>query len=74
MRCTRNSKRSAWSWATGSGLAYCYCNTVTGAFSRAISVIERQSGKKLTAALDIFTELNMPRERDAVRAELEKTE
>ena len=27
--------------------------------------------KKLAAALDIFTELNMPRERDAVRAELE---
>jgi hypothetical protein len=28
---------------------------------------------KLTASLDIFTELNMPRERDAVRAELKKT-
>jgi hypothetical protein len=29
--------------------------------------------EKLTAALDIFTELNLPRERDAVKAELEKT-
>jgi hypothetical protein len=29
---------------------------------------------KLTTALDIFTELNMPMERDGVRAELEKTE
>ena len=29
--------------------------------------------EKLAAALDIFTELNMPRERDAVRAELEKS-
>ena len=28
---------------------------------------------KLAAALDIFSELNMPRERDQVRAELEKT-
>ena len=28
--------------------------------------------EKLAAALDIFTELNMPRERDAVRADLEK--
>jgi len=27
--------------------------------------------EKLAAALDIFTELNMPRERDEVRAELE---
>jgi hypothetical protein len=31
--------------------------------------VERE---KLAAALDIFTELNMPRARDAVRAELEK--
>jgi hypothetical protein len=31
--------------------------------------VERE---KLAAALDIFTELNMPRECDAVRAELEK--
>jgi hypothetical protein len=29
--------------------------------------------EKLAAALDIFTELNMPRERDTIRAELEKT-
>ena len=29
--------------------------------------------RKLTAILDIFTELNMPRERDAVRAQLKKT-
>ena len=29
--------------------------------------------EKLAAALDIFSELNMARERGAVRAELEKT-
>jgi hypothetical protein len=29
--------------------------------------------EKLAAALNIFSELNMPRERDAVRAELGKT-
>jgi hypothetical protein len=29
--------------------------------------------EKLAAAFDIFSELRMPRERDAVRAELEKT-
>jgi hypothetical protein len=29
--------------------------------------------EKLAAALEIFTELNMPLERDAVRAELDKT-
>jgi hypothetical protein len=29
--------------------------------------------EKLAAALDMLTELNMLRERDAVRAELEKT-
>jgi len=44
-----------------------------GHFSRANSVIARGEREKLAAALDIFTELNMPRERDEVRAELEKT-
>jgi len=29
--------------------------------------------EKLSAALDLFTELNLPRQRDVVRAELEKT-
>ena len=29
--------------------------------------------EKLEAALEIFTGLNMPRERDAVKGELEKT-
>jgi len=33
----------------------------------------KTEGEKLAAALDIFTELNMPRERDAARAELGKT-
>ena len=53
-----------------SGLAYCYWNW--GLLAR-----EQRDRKteceKLTAALNIFAELNMPRERDAVRAELEKT-
>src|SRR5271165_1044608 len=53
-----------------SGLAYCYWNS--GLLAR-----EQRDRKtemaKLAAALGIFTELNMPRERDAVRAELEKT-
>jgi hypothetical protein len=37
------------------------------------SVNPKTEREKLAAALDIFTELNMTRERDAVRAELEKT-
>jgi hypothetical protein len=53
-----------------SSLAYCYWNW--GLLAR-----EQQDGKmereKLAAALDIFTELNMPLQRDEVRAELEKT-
>jgi hypothetical protein len=53
-----------------SGLAYCYWNW--GLLAR-----EQRDRKteceKLTAALNIFAELNMPRERDAVRAELERT-
>jgi hypothetical protein len=52
------------------GLAYCYCNWGLLAREQRDQNIERE---KLTAAFDIFTELNMPRERDAVRAELEKT-
>jgi hypothetical protein len=52
------------------GLAYCYWNW--GLLAR--KQIDRNTEReKLRAALDIFTELNMPRERDAVRAELEKT-
>jgi hypothetical protein len=51
------------------GLAYCYWNW--GLLAR-----EQRDRKteleKLTAARDIFTELNMPREREVVRAELEK--
>ena len=53
-----------------SGLAYCYWNW--GLLTREQNDRDTER-EKLTAALDIFTELNMPRERDAVRAELEKT-
>ena len=51
-------------------LAYCYANWGFLAREQRDRKAERE---KLAAALDIFTELNMPRERDAVRAELEKT-
>jgi tetratricopeptide (TPR) repeat protein len=53
-----------------SGLAhgYWYCGLL--ARDRHDRNTERE---KLAAALDIFTDLNMPRERDEVRAELEKT-
>ena len=53
-----------------SSLAYCYWNWGLLARAQCDRNTERE---KLSAALDIFTELNMPRERDAVRAELEKT-
>jgi len=52
-----------------SGLAYCYWNLGLLARKRRDRKTERE---KLTASLKIFAELNMPRERDAVRAELEK--
>jgi tetratricopeptide (TPR) repeat protein len=52
-----------------SGLAYCYGNWGLLAREQRDRKTERE---KLAAALDIFTELKMPRERDAVRAELEK--
>jgi hypothetical protein len=53
-----------------SSLAYCYWNWGLLAREQHDRKTERE---KLAASLDIFTELNMPRERDAVRAELEKT-
>jgi tetratricopeptide (TPR) repeat protein len=53
-----------------SALAYCYWNWGLLARKQRDRKAERE---KLAAALDIFTELNLPRERDAVRAELEKT-
>jgi tetratricopeptide (TPR) repeat protein len=52
------------------GLGYCYCNWGLLAREQRDRKTERE---KLSTALDIFTKLNMPRERDAVRAELEKT-
>jgi hypothetical protein len=50
-------------------LGYCYWNWRLLAREQRDRKTERE---KLATALDIFTELNMPRERDAVRAELEK--
>jgi tetratricopeptide (TPR) repeat protein len=53
-----------------SGLASCYWNWGLLAREQRDRKAERE---KLAVALDIFTELNMPRERDEVRAELEKS-
>jgi hypothetical protein len=52
-----------------SGLAYCYWHW--GLLSRKRHD-RNTEGEKLTAALGIFTELKMPRERDAVLVELKK--
>jgi hypothetical protein len=52
------------------GLGYCYCNWGLLAREQRDRKTERE---KLAAALEIFTELNMARERDEVRMELEKT-
>ena len=51
------------------GLGYCYWYWGLLARDRRDHKTERE---KLAAALDIFTELNMPRQRDQVRAELER--
>jgi hypothetical protein len=53
-----------------SGLAYCYWKWSLLAHEQRDRKMQRE---KLAAALEIFTELNMAREREAVRAELEKT-
>jgi hypothetical protein len=49
-------------------LAYCHWNFGLLAREQRDCKAERE---KLAAAFDIFAELNMPRERDAVRAQLE---
>jgi tetratricopeptide (TPR) repeat protein len=51
------------------GLAYCYWNWGLLAREQGDPETERQ---KLVAALDIFNQLELPRELDAVRSELEK--
>jgi tetratricopeptide (TPR) repeat protein len=53
-----------------SSLAYCYWNWGLLAREQGDHDTERE---KLAAALVIFTDLKMPRERDQVLAELEKT-
>ena len=70
LSCSRKRRRSAWRWGTRKGLGYCHWHGGLLAHAQRDSKTERE---KLTAALEIFTELNMPRERDEVRAELEKT-
>jgi hypothetical protein len=50
-------------------LAYCYANWGLLAREQRDRNTERE---KLAAALVIFTDLKMPRERDAVRAELKR--
>jgi tetratricopeptide (TPR) repeat protein len=54
----------------GRSLAYCYWNWGLLTRKQRDRKTERE---KLAAALDIFTELNMRRERAKVRTELEKT-
>lgn len=54
-----------------SSLAYCYSQW--GLLAR-LQGDSRGAREKLRAALEIFTELNMPRQRDAVEAELRKAE
>jgi tetratricopeptide (TPR) repeat protein len=51
------------------GLGYCYLHWGTAAQAQSDSETAKE---KLEAALGIFTELKMPRERDGVKAELEK--
>jgi tetratricopeptide (TPR) repeat protein len=53
-----------------SGLAYCYW--ACGLLAR-VQHDRKTELEKLTAAVDIFADLKMPRERDAMRAELNKT-
>ena len=53
-----------------SSLGYCYWNW--GLLARKMNDTT-SAREKLEAALEIFTELKMPRERDAVKEELEKT-
>jgi len=53
-----------------SGLGYCYWNW--GLLARDLNDPQTEH-EKLTEALAIFTGLKMPRERDAVAAELSKT-
>ena len=53
------------------GLGYCYCNW--GILAREMND-PKNAREKLEAALEIFTELNLPRECDEVKKELEKTE
>ena len=55
---------------TRSDLAYCYWKLGLLAREQRDRNTERE---KLAAALIIFADLKMPMERDAVRAELEKT-
>jgi len=56
--------------ANKASLGYCYWNWGLLAREQKDRDTERE---KLQSALQIFTELNMPRERDAVQDELEKT-
>ena len=50
-------------------LGYCYWQWASLARAQGDRATEKQ---KLQQALDLFTELNMPRERDAVQAELDQ--
>ena len=68
------STRKRFAWGLGNGyrrdLAYCYWQWGLLARKQRDRKTERE---RLAAAVDIFSELNMPLERDKVRAELGKT-
>jgi tetratricopeptide (TPR) repeat protein len=67
-----HKKQEALCLELGSRLVLGYCYWSWGLLARAQGDLATERAK-LQAALDIFTELKMPRERDAVAAELAKT-
>ncbi len=67
---TRKRKRSASPSATSQTSATCHCGL--GSASNALFNHPQAERDRLSAALAIFEELKMPRERDEVKAELEE--
>jgi hypothetical protein len=65
-------KQEALCLELGNRRSLAYCSWEWGLLARD-QRYRKTEQEKLAASLDIFTELNMPRELDAVRAELEET-
>ena len=70
MSCSRKPEALCLELGNRSSLAHCYWAWGLLAREQRDRKTERE---KLAAALVIFMDLKMPRERDAVRAELDKT-